>query len=157
MIEIGGLVAAMASLIAAMAALVVAVVALNRADRNSSAATLVAISDGLRAAWERYLATEDKAAAEFQFAELVNLLELACAILIDKAVHGAAREILDQYVTKVLTILANSPSACEQIAQLREDRDTFKYLRRYANETQRGRELAPLLARVLNPSARHAR
>lgn len=156
MIEIGGLVAAFASLVTAIAALVVAVVALSRADRNSSAATLVAISEGLRAAWARYLATEDETTAKFQFAELVNLLELACAILIDKAVHGAAREILDQYVAKVLRILANSPSACDRIAELKEDRDTFKYVRRYANETQRGRELVPLLARVLNPSARHA-
>lgn len=153
-LAIGGLVAAIGSLVAAIAALVIALAALWRADRNSSAATLVALSEGLRAAWERYLATANEADANFQFAELVNLLELACAILIDKAVHGAARDVLDQYVAKVLRIFAESPSACDRVAALKEDEDTFKYVQRYISETKRGRELAPLLARVLNPSTR---
>lgn len=154
--DTAGLLIAGASLVTSIVALVVAVLAWRRADRNSSAATLVAISEGLRTAWERFLATDpdDEVATAFQFAELVNLLELACAILVDKAVHGTTRELLDQYVAKALKILAGNQPACDRIEALREDPDTFKYVRRYISGTNQMRDLAPLFARVVNPPSR---
>ena len=128
----------LAALSASLGALVIAVVALRRSDRNASAATLVSLYEALRGAWARYLAAKKPVAAEFEFAELVNLLELACAIHQDKAVHGASREMLEEYLLDVLSIFRDDAGARQQIALLRDRPNTFKYLKRFLSE-MRGR------------------
>lgn len=133
-----------AALVASAAALLIAIVALHRSDRNASAATLVSLYEALRAAWGRYLAAKKPQEAAFEFAELVNLLELACAIHQDNAVHGAAREMLEEYLLDVLPIFRDDPSARERIASMRDRPNTFKYLKRFLSEMRQRGMLGPL-------------
>lgn len=133
-----------AALVASAAALVIAIVALRRSDRNASAATLVSLYEALRAAWARYLAAKKPQQAEFEFAELVNLLELACSIHQDKAVHGAAREMLEEYLLDVLGIFRDDPSVRKRMASLRDRPNTFKYLKRFLSDMRERGMLGPL-------------
>lgn len=133
-----------AALLASAVALIVAVIALRRSDRNASAATLVSLYEALRSAWGRYLQAKKPAQSEFEFAELVNLIELACSIYLDKAVHGAAREMLEEYLLEVLEILRSDDGARNRIASLMERPNTFKYLRRFFGEMRRLGKLRPL-------------
>lgn len=137
-------------LILAIVAIGVSVVAVRRSDRNASASTLVALYEGLRGAWERYLDEGDDGRRAFQFAELINLIELACAVVVDGAVHGAARELLEEYLAEVLLILVEDAEACERIAALRGQPNTFKYLRRFMMTAASKRRLSPLIAAVVN-------
>lgn len=133
-----------AALVASAAALIIAIVALRRSDRNASAATLVSLYEALRAAWGRYLAAKKPQQAEFEFAELINLLELACAIHQDKAVHGASREMLEEYLLDVLAIFRDDEGVRQRIASLRDRANTFKYLKRFLSEMRQRGMLGPL-------------
>lgn len=143
-----------AAVVLSIAALAVAVVALHRSDRNASAATLVSLYEALRAAWARYLAAGKPEAGEFEFAELINLIELACAIHQDKAVHGAAREMLEEYLIDVLSIFRSDTGIRARIASLRDRPSTFKYLTGFLSEMRmRGKlgKLSDLASEIVQP------
>ncbi len=71
---------ALASGAVAVAALLVAVYAIVRSNRNSSAATVVALNEHFRQAWQWYFDEREEDKKDYQFAELANLLEVACGI-----------------------------------------------------------------------------
>lgn len=125
-----------AAVIVSIVALSVAILTVWRSDRNASAATLVALYEALRGAWGRYLQAENPDRREFEFAELANLIELACAVYLDAAVHGAAREMLEEYLIEVLEILRDDDAARKQLAGLMERPNTFKYLKRFLTEAR---------------------
>ena len=75
---------------------------------------------------------------EFEFAELANLIELACAVYLDAGVHGAAREMLEEYLIEVLEILRDDDAARKQLAGLMERPSTFKYLKRFLTDASVG-------------------
>lgn len=128
------------SLLVSAVALGVAALALRRSDLNSSAASLIALNEGLHQAWRRFL----KASAQdrdYEFAELCNALEIACAILDDKALHGNALGLVDELLEQMLGLIDENADATARMESLRETGSTFEYLLAFL----RGRRKRPVL------------
>jgi hypothetical protein len=102
-----------------------------RGNRNSSAASLIALNEAWRQAWERYLLAEGDVAKQHQFAELLNILEIACALKIKRVLTGPSREILTEYLDGVLTLLKSSNDAKDRLGNLIHAPTTFKYIGQY--------------------------
>jgi len=127
------LVSGAASLLVALAALAVALFALYRGNRNTSAATVVALNVAFRDAWERFLnAKEDD--QEFHFAELMNLFEIACAICQENSLAGVSADLVKIYMQDTLGELVKSPYADVQVPFLLTGPTTFLHIKKFMDD-----------------------
>lgn len=117
-------------MILSAAALVIAGVAWRNSDRNSSAATLLAIFEAFRQGWER-LDEPDPVKRNYHFHSLMNLFEVGSAIHQDRSVHGASKKLLEDYMRDTLTMIAKDERARKEIARMRNDPNVFEYLKRF--------------------------
>ena len=127
----------MASGAVSLTALVVAIYAIRRSNRNSSVATLVTLNDGFRQAWQRYLAVPEAApetAKNYEFFELLNLLEIACGIHCEKSLFGVSRELSQEYTEHVLLLIEHSQDARGRLEAAIHAPTTLKYTRRFRAE-----------------------
>jgi hypothetical protein len=129
-LSLSDLVAA-ASLLVAVIALIVAVIALGKADRNASAATMVTLNEAFRQAWPRFLSAEGEEAKQYEFSELMNLLEIGCAVYWERSLSGVSRELIEEYLGNVLSLLGSNSDARGRIEQMRHSPTTFKYIRKF--------------------------
>jgi hypothetical protein len=123
-----------ATIAIALSAIAVAVAAIWRSDKNSSAAVLVTLNEGFRQGWHRYLSLlpEGKEAdLRYELSELTNLFEIACAIHQDGAVHGASKELLEDYLSQTLALFEADETARRWITEMRQTPTTFKFLIRF--------------------------
>lgn len=118
----------------------VAVYTLRKSDRNSSVATLVTLNDGFRQAWQRFLSAEGER-RDYEFAELMNLLEIACAIDKEKSLVGVSRELAREYLGHVVQLLELNDDAQNRIAAAAHDPTTFKYIRLFQARARRRNRL----------------
>nr|WP_314525245.1 hypothetical protein [uncultured Brevundimonas sp.] len=123
--------AGFASLLVSVAALAVAVAAWRRSDRNTSAGTLIALFEAFRQGWDRFVDEPDLKRRTRYFHDLMNNFEVASAIHQDLSVHGASRELLEDYLLDTLRLIAADRGARSQISAMRGDPKVFKYLRRF--------------------------
>jgi hypothetical protein len=128
---------AIGSIAVALIALIVACYAIRRSNRNSSVATLVTLNEGFRQAWQRFLAPE--ADKNYEFSELSNLLEIACAIHLEKSLFGVSRELSREYIEQVLLLLERNGDAQHMLAEAIHSPTTFKYIQRFRIEMRRRR------------------
>lgn len=124
------------ALVLSAAALVIAIVAWRNSDRNSSAATLLAIFEAFRQGWER-LDEPDPAKRNYHFHSLMNLFEVGSAIHQDRSVHGASKKLLEDYMRDTLTMIAKDDRARAEIARMRNDPNVFEYLKRFLKALRR--------------------
>jgi hypothetical protein len=122
---------AFAGLCIAIAALGVSLYAIGRSNKNSSAAILVSLYDSLRQAWDRFLKAEGDQ-RQYEFAELMNLLELACAIHSDRSLVGAPKQLIVNYLEDLLPVILKNQDAFQRIAGMRKGPETFKYISRFS-------------------------
>lgn len=134
------------SLLIALVAFVVSLVALHRSDRTSSAGTLVSVYDSISSAWARFLVAEGDAKQNFELAELLNRLEVACAMSLGGGIHGTAKELMDDYVENSLIEIAADGSALQAIHRLRHRSTTFKYIVRFIRAPVRRPQMADVRA-----------
>jgi hypothetical protein len=88
----------------------IAIVAVRRSDKNASVAMLITLSEAFRVGWQRVIASiksieKDPNAEDTRyttFSELLNLFEIACAIMNEKFVAGFSREIIHKYLVDSL-------------------------------------------------------
>src|SRR6266849_6392399 len=80
-----------------------------RANAIASAATFVTLNEGFRQAWERCLRPQDEDATNYELAELLNLLEIACAIYLEKSLSGNSRKLISEYLESALSLLIKTP------------------------------------------------
>lgn len=121
---------AAASGVVSLVALVVALHAVRRSNLNSSVATLVALNGGFSQGWQRYL-TAPEEAKDYEFSELLNLLEIACAILCEKSLFGISRELSREYVEHVILLIEGDADARRRLEDAIHSPTTFKYIRHY--------------------------
>lgn len=107
-----------------------------RGNRNSSAASLIDLNEAWRQAWERYLSAEGEEAKQYQFAELLNILEISCALKIKRVFTGISRELLTEYLDSSLTLLNGNNDAKYRMGNLTQCPNTFKYVARYLKMIQ---------------------
>ena len=141
----------LASLAVALVALVLSLVALHRSDRTSSAGTLVSVYDSISAAWDRFLAADSFAKQNFELAELLNRIEVACSMSLSQGIHGAAKELLDEYVESSMLAIVSEQGAAETVRRMRERPTTFKYIQRFIRVPKRRVRMAGILA-LFDPS-----
>lgn len=127
---------AVASLAIAVAALLVAIYAIARANKTTSAATLVSLNEAFRQAWERLLATSqtDTSAVDAELADLLNLIEIACAIHLEGSVTGHSKRLLVEYLNNVLAVLTKATVFNDRALRLVQTQDTFEFIKRFLEE-----------------------
>jgi len=106
-----------------------------RSNLNSSAASLLAFHEAVRPAWERFLGESEANRKAHHFADLANLLEIACALHVKKVFVGVSREFLTEYLDDVLQLLDESDEAKRMLEPLIHSPTTFKYLRIYLKKS----------------------
>jgi hypothetical protein len=123
---------ALTSLVVAFAALGISIYAIVRANATTSAATFVTLNEGFRQAWERCLQSREAQGAQNDgLAELLNLLEIACAIYLEGSVSGNSRKLIAEYLESVLSLLTKNPSLNAQVPHLLQTEETFIFIKKF--------------------------
>ena len=122
---------ALASLAVAAVALVISVYAVIRANATASAATFVTLNEGFRQAWERCLQPQDEDATNYELAELLNLLEIACAVYLERSLSGNSRKLIFEYLDSVLSLLIKNSSLNSRVPQLLQTDKTFIFIKKF--------------------------
>lgn len=121
----------LAGLVATMVGLGFAGWGIRRGNENSSAASLLAFNEAVRGGWERFLSADDEDKKGYQFAELANLLEIACAFQVKGIFVGVSHELLTEYLDDVLKLLNGNDDAKRRLTKLTHSDTTFKYLKAF--------------------------
>jgi hypothetical protein len=109
-----------------VAALVYAVAQLRLARRAASAGSLIPLYESFRQAWLEFDMAANEQTKQHAFADVANLLELACAIDIDKLFVGETKGLLERYLIEIFTLIQNSPDAVTRMQRLVHTSGTFK-------------------------------
>lgn len=121
---------AAASLVVAFVALGVAWYAIRRANKTTSASTMVTLNEGFRSAWSRFFATPETQ-REIELAELLNLLEIACAVRLEGSLSGNSAVLMSEYLENVLLLLLKDPYSQEHVPPLLQNAETFVFIRQF--------------------------
>jgi hypothetical protein len=130
-IAVRGYVLTLFSLLITVLSIAVAWRAIRRSNKNSSAATLVTIYEGFRQAWLRFINIKDDDRGQYELSELMNLVELACAVYEDRSFVGVTKELMRDYLRSSLWLLCDNQAAQERIPVMVDSPDTFKYIRKF--------------------------
>lgn len=122
---------AAASLCVSFVALLVAWYAAFKANRNSSAATLVALSEAFRQAWNRFLAAKDDDGRYNELCDLMNLIEIGCGIRVEGSMSGMSRNMMTIYLNDVLGLLIQNEFTKSKVATMIHSRTTFENVRKF--------------------------
>ena len=125
----------------AIGALFVSVYAIRRGNKNSSAATLVTLNEGFRQAWQRFLEAKEENAKQYEFSELLNLFELACAIHSERSLVGVSRDLAGSYIRESLQLIEGNEDARKRINKTLTTPETFHYIRKFLGEGEDRRPL----------------
>lgn len=121
---------AVAALAIAVISLVVALFAIYKGNRNSSVATLVMLSEAARAAWQRFLSASETQKS-FELAELMNLVEVGCAILNEGSLAGVSKQLLRDYLKEVIGLISKDAYATAEIEKMFSSATTFEHIRKF--------------------------
>lgn len=79
----------------------------------------------LHDSWCRFLRATPTDEQEFEFAELLNLLETCCALYPNRSFTSKPRKLLQRYLVEVFTHLADDANARERLRDLKDTSETF--------------------------------
>ena len=122
-----------ASLAVAFIALLVAWYAIARANKTTSAATMVALSESFRSAWSRFFEACEKQKPD-ELAELLNLLEIACAVCLEGSLSGNSKMLMSEYLNNILRLLAQNEFTKANVGPLLQDASTFIFIKKFLRE-----------------------
>ncbi len=125
-----------ASLVAVLigfGAIFVAWFTLRKGNRNSSAATVVALHEAFQAGWRRFLRAEGQERDD-AFSDLLNLFEIACGIECEGSLAGVSQELMSRYLRDCLKLIERDEYAYSRLREDACDDSTFKYIYRYVNK-----------------------
>jgi hypothetical protein len=127
---------ALVSLLVSLAALVVSVFAIVRANNTTSAATIVSLNEAFRQAWERYFNPKTPDQKSWELAELMNLLEIACAVYLEWSLSGNARKLIFDYLQRNLSDLIEHKEISAEIGKLLQDKETFLFIKKFLHKNE---------------------
>ena len=135
---------AIASLAVAIAAMGVSIFAILRANKTTSAATLVTLNEGFRQAWERCLQKQQEPGIpKYDLAELLNLLEIGCAIYLENSLTGNSRELMREYLGSSLALLIKTEAVNDQAFLLLQTEKTFSFIKQFLKEKPPDMSITP--------------
>lgn len=128
---------ALASLAVAFASLGFSYYAIRKSDINASAAMLVTLSEAFREGWDRVLSSiktiqKDPNSEDTRyksFSELLNLFEVACAIINEKSIAGFSKQMIHKYLVGSLGLIVANDYARNQIPTMFTDETTFEHIK----------------------------
>lgn len=94
------------------------------------------MNEGLRAAWQRYFSSVNEEKT-YELSELMNALELGCAIYSEHSLSGVSRKIAAEYLCASLSMLEQSDDARAAIAAMRHSPTTFEYTLKFITSAKR--------------------
>jgi hypothetical protein len=101
---------------------------------------MVTLNEGFRTAVNRFIeAPEEKKLQEF--AELANLVEIACAIHVEGSLFGVSRELSRNYTERLLELLERDEASLARLEVLINQPDTFKYIAKFYKEIRKNAQL----------------
>jgi hypothetical protein len=125
------LVVGIVALFVAAVSLVVAVYAIRKGNRNSSVATLVTITEAAREAWKRFLNAENDNDRGYELAELMNILEVGCAMVNERSLAGVSKDLLKELFKQELAHIDGNEYARGQIKTMMSEPHTFEQISRF--------------------------
>jgi hypothetical protein len=134
-VQITDLIGAISALLTLLG-VVVAVFAIRKGNRNSSAATVLTLNDGFRQAWQRFVSTTgfDQ---DYEWHELMNLLEIGCAILLEGSLAGISRKLARLHLVNQLLVIEKDSEAARRYADAMHDETVFENIRKFQKKTAR--------------------
>jgi len=90
---------------------------------------MVTLNEAFRQAWHRFLSADTETGRQYEFSELMNLLEIGCAIYLERSLSGVSRELTEEYLGNTLSLLEANVDARRRIELMRHSKTTFKYIR----------------------------
>lgn len=121
-------VATLITLVLTVGALVVTAWQLFVGRKAASAGALIALNESFRQAWLNFSRAADDEARQHAFADVMNLLEAACAIFEDKMFIGRAGKLLEDYLCHVFILIRDSDDARERIQAMIVTEKTFEHI-----------------------------
>lgn len=122
--------------------LAVAIQAIRRSNRNSSVATLVALNSGFSQRWQSYLSASEET-KNYEFYELLNMLEIACGIHYEKSLFGISRKFSRDYVEDVILLIERDADALKRLEGAIHSPTTFEYMKRFRAGMRKRRPQLP--------------
>jgi hypothetical protein len=99
--------------------------------RAASAGALIALNESFRQAWLQFTNAQTEDAKQHGFADVLNLLELACAVFEDKLFVGRGGRLLEDYLLHVFYLLGESQDARKRIEPMMVTEKTFEHTLRF--------------------------
>ena len=132
--------------LALIVSLIVALYTVWRSDKTASAGMLITLHDGLQRGWVRFLNATDEHKS-YEFADLTNLMEISCALYLNKSLTGKPRELMRDYLVDCLRLLASNSDARARLRILASAPTTFAEIREFERRHRRSLSLLePLFA-----------
>ncbi len=113
-------------------ALLVAARQLSTGRSGASAGAYVTLNESLRQAWLHFSSVSDDG-KQHAFADVMNLLEAACAIFDDRVFVGKVATLLEDYLCHVFIVIQESDDARNRIEQMILTDKTFEHILRFVS------------------------
>ena len=104
-----------------------------RQAQSSDFGSYLQLTERYSDAWRKFrCATPEN--RDYEFGEILNLIEATCHLYKSGAIRGATREMIRNYLRDVLTRLLQNDYAQEQIAQGTMNTDTYSHIYQFAQK-----------------------
>lgn len=79
-------------------------------------------------AWRRYRDAVDSGHKDFEFIEVLNLIEAGCHLYNNNVVYGATRAMLESYLKEIISGIVKNTAARERMKKAVSDHETFRQI-----------------------------
>ena len=115
---------------------------LGLARKAGSAASLIALNEAFRQNWHLFIsAGDEEGRRQYTFADLVNALEIACAVFRDGVFYGHSKGVLERYLVQVFTLIEANANARARLDNLLQSRETFENIREFLKSHKSERQI----------------
>lgn len=114
------------ALILNVVAIAFAVIQLKAGQRASSAASLISLHESFRQAWLQFTRASNNLEEQHAFADIMNLLEIACASFGDKSFSGKSGSVLESYLCHIFSLIGQSKEAADRLDGMFTTDKTFQ-------------------------------
>jgi hypothetical protein len=109
-------------------ALIVAAVQLFYGRKAASGGALIALFESFRQVWLQFSNAKDEGAKQHTFADVMNLLNMSCAIFDDNLFVGRSGRLLEFYLCHVFGLIEQSDDAKKRIQPMIMTEKTFEHI-----------------------------
>jgi hypothetical protein len=130
--------------------LLIALKTLRRGNLNASVSTASSLMAGIQTSLYEYIGSIPDSDLEVQPSEdqkdqmtekleiLMNQLEMASAIYIERSLVGLSGMLVRKYLQEVLNLIVKNEYVCAEVKNLLHDEATFKYIRWFMGVAPKG-------------------